>query len=93
MHRIVTRQMSVGFGVPQVVDRDDFDLVFALPLIQRAQHVPADTPISIDADFDCHHLVLFELYFANTFSMASTTLSGVKPYALNKSFAGAEAPK
>jgi len=45
---------GIGFGIAEVVDGDDLDLVVALALVQRAQHVSTDSAITIDGDLDCH---------------------------------------
>ena len=57
VHGVETRQMSIGIGIAQVVDRDDLDLARVLALVERAQNVAADAPVTIDPHFDCHRLL------------------------------------
>src|ERR1700738_660936 len=56
VHGIETRQMNIGVGVPQVVDRDHLDLVRVPALIECAQNIAADAPIAIDSHLDCHRV-------------------------------------
>jgi len=53
---VIARQMRIRLRVAQIVDCHDLDLVFQIALVERAQNVPPDAPISIDADLDCHRL-------------------------------------
>src|SRR5271166_5306640 len=52
--RIEARQMRVGIGVAEIVDRDDLDRALLPAFVKGAQYVTADAPIAIDAHSDCH---------------------------------------
>ena len=52
--RVVARQMRVGFGIAEIVDRDDLNFTSALAFIQRAQNIAADAAITVDCYFNCH---------------------------------------
>jgi hypothetical protein len=43
--------MSVGAGIDQIVDRDDFEGV-RMPLQDRAKGKSSDTPKAVDTNFD-----------------------------------------
>jgi hypothetical protein len=52
--RVVARQVRVGVGITEIVDRDDLDFLCATALIKCAQHVAPDAPVTVDANLDCH---------------------------------------
>jgi hypothetical protein len=54
VRRVVACEVRVGFGVTEVVDGDDLNLVRALRLIERAQDVATDATVTVDCDFDGH---------------------------------------
>ena len=54
MDGVVLRKVRVGLGVPEVVDRDDLDLLVSPRLIKGAQNVAPDAPVAVDRDSDCH---------------------------------------
>src|SRR5438552_619223 len=56
VHGVVARQVRIGLRVAQVVERDDLELPGALALVEGAQHVASDTPVTVDADLDSHAL-------------------------------------
>ena len=98
MHGVEAGQMRVGVGIAEIVDRHDLDLALVWSLVQGAQNVAADAAIAVDADLDCHlhdPLIASEssVSLPAQRSIALTTCSTVNPKCLNKSFAGADAPK
>jgi hypothetical protein len=54
VHRVVARQVRIGLGITQIVDRDDLDLAGALGVVQRAQDIAADAAVAIDSNLDWH---------------------------------------
>ena len=54
VHRVVARQVCVGFRVAQVVEGDDLDSAGALGFVESTQHVAADAAIAVDGDTDRH---------------------------------------
>ena len=54
VHGVEARQMRIGIGITQVVDRDDLDPARVLALVQRAQNVAADAAITVDCHLDRH---------------------------------------
>ena len=52
--RIVPRQVGVGIGVTQVIDRHDGDLASAPGLVEGAKNIAADMAVTIDGNFDGH---------------------------------------
>src|SRR4029077_1863476 len=85
VHRVVARQVGVGLRVAQVIERDDLHLAGALALVECAQHVASDAPITIDADLDCHHP-------SSSSRICWPILSAVKPKCANTSAPLPEAP-
>ena len=55
MHAVVFKEMRVGRDGPEIVNRNDLD-VLAPGLVQRAQDQPADAPKAVDGDPNCHGL-------------------------------------
>ena len=53
---VVTGQVGIGLGIPQVVDRDDADLVGAAALVQSPQDVPADPAVAVDSYIYSHYV-------------------------------------
>jgi hypothetical protein len=51
---VEARQMRVGLGVAQIIDRGDLDPARVLSLVQRPQSIAANAPITVDAYLDCH---------------------------------------
>ena len=54
VHGVVARQVRIRLRVAQIVERDDLQFPGALALVEGAQHVASDAPVTIDADLDCH---------------------------------------
>ena len=52
---VVFQQVEVGFRVKEIVDGDDLHRVPVFA-VQGAEHLPADTPETVDADFDFLHM-------------------------------------
>ena len=48
VHCIETRQMSIGIGIAQIVDGGHLDPARVFTLVECAQNVTADAPITID---------------------------------------------
>src|SRR6185312_7774602 len=51
---VVARQVRVGLGAAEVVDRDDRKIVLLAALVVRAQRVAADASIAVDRHLDRH---------------------------------------
>ncbi len=58
MRGVVPRQMRVGFGAAEVVDRDDGEIVLLAVLVVRAQDVAPDAPVPVDRNLDRHAVSL-----------------------------------
>ena len=106
MHGVVAGQVCVGFGVAEIVERDDLDLLLAIGLVQRAQDVAADAAVTIDSDFDGHSCSSDKgdsstcrprsagyRFSPSSRSAVCTMFSAVNPKCLNRSFATPDAPK
>ena len=52
MRGVVARQVRIGLGLAEVVDRDDLDVVLLPAFVMRAQDVAADAAVTVDSDFD-----------------------------------------
>src|SRR5262249_14834793 len=55
---VVLGQMRVGFGIAEVVDRHELEVVFLAVLIERAQRVSANPAIAVDCDANRHCYLL-----------------------------------
>ena len=86
--RIPLEQQGVGFGVGEIVDRDQLEAA-VLALEDRPRHQAADPPETVDRNSRRHVIVSFELSAAR---IRGTIASAVKPKRLKRSSAGAEAP-
>src|SRR5690606_691221 len=62
---VVAGEVRVGFGIAQVVDGDDLDLLGALRLVQGAQDVTADAAVAVDTYFDGHFRFLIQVLGTN----------------------------
>ena len=51
---IVLSQVRVGLGIAQVIDGHDVEVGLPTQLVDGADHIPADTAITVDGDFDSH---------------------------------------
>ena len=54
MGTVVTGQVGIGFRVAEIVDSHDLYFVGTAGFIQRAQDIPADTAVTVDAYFYRH---------------------------------------
>jgi len=53
VHRIIAQQMGVGLDRPEIVDRDDLEVV-APALVDGPQNQPTDTAETVDRDANGH---------------------------------------
>src|SRR2546429_9523116 len=53
---VIACQMRVRLTTPQIVDRDDREIVLLAAFVVRAQNVAADAAIAVDRDFDGHSI-------------------------------------
>src|SRR5207245_628407 len=74
VHGVIAREMRVGLGIAEIVERHDLQLSRALALVQCAQHVAPDPTVTVDADLDCHDLV--PRPFVNWLKVACGAFSG-----------------
>ena len=51
---VIARQVRVGFGIAEIVDRNDLDIILFAALVMSAQHIAADAAVAIDGNFDGH---------------------------------------
>src|SRR5262249_17418624 len=58
VHRVVAQEVRIGFNRPEIVERDDLDIL-AAGLRDGAQNVAADAAKSVDGDPDGHAFTPF----------------------------------
>jgi hypothetical protein len=54
MRRVVAREVRVRLRGPEVVHRDDLEIVRLVALVVRAKDVAADAAVAVDGDTDGH---------------------------------------
>src|SRR5450830_174476 len=57
---VVAGQVGVRFGIAQVVDGNDLDILFLAAFVESAQYITADAAVAIDCNFDRHTLLLIK---------------------------------
>ena len=79
MHAVEAQQMRVGLDRPEIVDRDDFD-VLAAGFHDGAQHVAPDAAETVDRHPYRHRKILLErLRPGGPTGAASSAVRGVYP--------------
>jgi hypothetical protein len=56
VRRIVLREMSIGCGIGEIIDRYDLELIGTSRLINGAHDIAANASVSVDCYFYCHVL-------------------------------------
>jgi hypothetical protein len=54
VYRIEARQVRVDFGIPQVIDGNDLDVISITVFIHGAQDIASDPSVAIDCDAKTH---------------------------------------
>jgi hypothetical protein len=58
MRRVKLRQMRVGFGIAEIVDGDDLQVMLLATFIVGTQDIAADAAIAIDGNAKGHEFLL-----------------------------------